>query len=121
MTARLPGVGIDLCEVDRIEAALERYPRLADRLFWPGELEQAGRARSPAKHLAARFAAKEAASKALGIRLGPRQFEVVGGGHTAPTLRLHGRARELAEAHGVELDLSLTHTKRTAAAAVIAR
>src|ERR1700759_1307865 len=60
-------IGIDLLEIDRLERALERRPRLAERLFTAGEREYAaGRAR-PGQHLAARFCAKEAVAKALGL------------------------------------------------------
>ncbi len=115
--------GIDLVEIARIERALERRPRLADRLFHAEELSYArGRAR-PGRHLAARFAAKEAALKALagsgptcGISL--REIEVVAS--VPPALRLHGRARELAERAGLELSVSLTHSREMAAAVVLA-
>ena len=73
-------------------------------------------------HLAARFAAKEAALKALGIGgLGLGDVEVTGGDREAPGLRLHGRAAGAAREQGVELAVSLTHTRETAAAVVIAR
>ena len=62
------GVGIDLLEIDRLERALKRYPRLAERVFTPAEREYAD-GPSPARpHLAARFAAKEAVVKALGLQ-----------------------------------------------------
>ncbi|MEO8091934.1 MAG: 4'-phosphopantetheinyl transferase superfamily protein [bacterium] len=87
------GGGIDLIEVGRLERALQRRPRLAQRLFRPGELAYAGSRHRPAMHLAARFAAKEAAVKALRARAVPlRDFEVEGGGGEAPRLRLHGAA-----------------------------
>lgn len=116
------GVGIDLVEVDRLERALARRPRLAERLFRPAELASAGSRRRPAMHLAARFAAKEASVKALRARAVPlRDFEVEGGGTEAPRLRLHGAAADLAGRRRVELDLSLTHTRTMAAAVVQAR
>ncbi|HET6832128.1 MAG TPA: holo-ACP synthase [Solirubrobacterales bacterium] len=114
----VPALGIDLIEIDRVERALARRPRLADRLFRPGELAAcAGRAR-PARHLAARFAAKEAAIKALGGGFPPRDVEVVGS--PAPRLRLHGRAAAIAAEHGVDLAVSLTHSRDNAAAVVVA-
>ena len=114
----VPALGIDLIEIDRVEAALERRPRLADRLFLAGELDAcAGRAR-PARHLAARFAAKEAAIKALGGGFGPREVEVVG--DPVPELKLHGRAAAIADDRGVELAVSLTHSRDSAAAVVLA-
>jgi holo-[acyl-carrier protein] synthase len=115
-------IGIDLVEVGRMERALERRPRMAERLFRPAELEYARSRRRPAMHLAARFAAKEAALKALGADAVPlRDIEVEGGGHTPPRLRLHGAAAELAQAGGLELDVSLTHTAAHAAAVVQVR
>ena len=113
------GVGIDLLEVGRLERALERHPRLAERVFTPGELDYSRARRRPGRHLAARFAAKEAAVKALGLRhFGLREIEVVAG--EPPTLRLHGRAADAARARGVELRVSLTHSQEMAAAVVVA-
>ena len=115
------GIGIDLLEVVRLERALERWPRLAGRLFTDGELAHARSRHRPARHLAARFAAKEAALKALGGKgLPPREIEVTGGGREAPRLRLHGRAATVAAEQGVELQVSLTHSQELAAAAVLA-
>ena len=115
-----PGLGIDLIEIERIETALERRPALAERLFTEGELAYARERRRPGRHLAARFAAKEAAIKALGGRaVAPRQIEVVGG--APPRLELHGQAAERARDAGIELAVSLTHSREIAAASVIAR
>jgi holo-[acyl-carrier protein] synthase len=109
-------VGIDLIEIERVERALERRPRLADRLFTSGELAYArGRAR-PGRHLAARFAAKEAVIKALGQGLPLREIEVVAG--EPPQLQLHGRAAEVAG--DAEIVISLTHSRESAAAVAIA-
>jgi holo-[acyl-carrier protein] synthase len=115
------GIGIDLLDIGRLEAVLERRPRLADRLFTAGELAHARSRHRPGRHLAARFAAKEAALKALGGGALPlREIEVTGGGDEAPRLRLHGRAAALAGERGVELQVSLTHSQELAAAAVVA-
>ena len=72
-------VGIDLIEIERVERALERHPRLAERLFTPAEVEYARERARPGRHLAARFAAKEAVIKALGEGLPPREIEVEAG------------------------------------------
>jgi holo-[acyl-carrier protein] synthase len=113
------GVGIDLLEVERLERALERHPRLAERVFTPAELAYARERHRPGRHLAARFAAKEAAVKALGLRrFGLREIEVVAG--EPPSLRLHGRAADAARERGVELAVSLTHSQEMAAAVVVA-
>ena len=113
------GVGIDLLEIGRMERALQRHPRLADRVFTADELAYARARRRPARHLAARFAAKEAAVKALGLSsFGLREIEVVAG--EPPTLRLHGRAADAARERDLALHVSLTHSQEMAAAVVVA-
>ena len=110
-------VGIDLLEIERMEQALERRPGLALRLFTEGERAYAvGRAR-PGQHLAARFCAKEAVAKALRLEVWSHQdIEVVGEG-AGIAIALHGRLAEL----GVEVDVSLTHSKVTAGAVALVR
>jgi holo-[acyl-carrier protein] synthase len=116
-----PGIGLDLLEIERMERALARRPALAQRLFRAGELEYAGSRARPAQHLAARFCAKEAVSKALGLAVfAPLDIEVLGGG-AAVGLALHGPARARAGALGAEVDVSLTHTRGMAAAVAILR
>ena len=65
---RIVGVGVDVVEIDRFAAALERRPRLAERCFTPAEAAYCASRRFPPQHFAARFAAKEAVGKALGHR-----------------------------------------------------
>lgn len=114
------GVGIDLIEIDRIERALERRPALAQRLFTPAERAFAEVRRRPARHLAARFAAKEATVKALGLSvMRPLEIEVSGGGDMPPELSLSGETRRAAASR--ELELSLTHSRDVAAAVVVVR
>ena len=113
-------VGIDLLEIDRLERALERRPRLAERLFTDAERAYAASRARPAMHLAARFCAKEAVAKALDLRgWSFREVEVTEAGGGAPVVRLTGavaaRAREL----GVTAHVSLTHERSVAAAAAI--
>jgi holo-[acyl-carrier protein] synthase len=114
------GLGVDLIEVSRVERALERHPRLARRLFSEAELRYAHARRRPGRHLAARFAAKEAAVKALGLggEFALGEVEVIAG--EPPGLRLHGRAERAARSQGVELRVSLTHSRDHAAAVAIA-
>ena len=115
----MPGIGVDLIEIERLERAIARRPRLAERVFTPAELEHARTRARPAQHLAARFAAKEAALKALGLGgLRLHEVEVRGGGDEPPRLRLHGEAAAVAEREGVELSVSLTHSRELAAAVV---
>ncbi len=111
-----PAVGIDLIEIDRLERALERRPRLADRLFTEGELAYARARARPGRHLAARFAAKEAVIKALGQGVPLREIEVIAG--EPPRVQLHGRAAEVAG--DGEIAISLTHSGDSAAAIAIA-
>lgn len=114
----MAGIGIDLLEIDRMERALERHPRLRQRVFSEAELDYAAARARPARHLAARFAAKEAVVKALGLRdgFGLREVEVVAG--EPPTVRLSGRAAEAAA--GRQVEISLTHSRDNAAAVAIA-
>jgi holo-[acyl-carrier protein] synthase len=115
------GVGIDLLDVARFERALERRPRLAERVFTDAEREYAaGRAR-PGMHLAARFCAKEAVAKALGLTgWSFTDVEVVATG-AAPELRLSGTVAARAAELGGELAISLTHTDEVAGAVAILR
>jgi len=116
--APVTGIGIDLLEIDRLERALARWPRLAERLFTDGELEYAAAHARPAQHLAARFCAKEAVAKALGLRgWAFRDVEVVATGD-APFVRLTGSTA--ACARGRDVSISLTHTRTTAGAVAIA-
>jgi len=85
----MTGIGLDLLEIERLESALSRRPRLAERLFTAGELAFAGERGEPARHLAVRFCAKEAVAKALALRDGDwHEVEVIGGGDAAPSVRL---------------------------------
>jgi holo-[acyl-carrier protein] synthase len=114
----MTGVGIDLLEIERLERALERRPRLGQRLFTDAELEYAAGHARPAQHLAARFCAKEAVAKALGLRgWAFRDVEVVAGGGP-PSVRLTGAPAE--RAAGRDVAVSLTHTGTTAGAVAIA-
>lgn len=105
-------LGIDLLEVDRMAAALQRTPNLKDRLFTADEQAYADAQASPAMHYAARFCAKEAVVKALQLTdWDAREIEVVHTTSGAPAILLHG---SLALAGDVAV--SLTHTKVTAGA-----
>ncbi len=115
-------LGVDVIEIDRVSAAIARHgQRFFDRLYPPQELIDCD-GRIPS--LAARFAAKEAASKALGTGIGEvawKEIETVRGPRGEPQLRLLGRARQQAEALGLEnWSVSLSHTDRLAMAAVAA-
>jgi holo-[acyl-carrier protein] synthase len=115
------GVGIDLLDVGRLERALERRPRLAERVFTDAEREYAAARPRPAMHLAARFCAKEAVAKALGLTgWSFRDVEVVATG-AAPEVRLTGTVARRAEELGGTIAISLTHTDDVAGAVAILR
>ena len=114
------GIGIDLLEIERLERALERRPRLASRLFTDGERAYAHTRARPSMHLAARFCAKEAVAKALGLHEWSwRDIEVVGGGDMPPEVRLAGTAAARAGELGVAVEVSLTHTRGMAGAVAV--
>lgn len=105
-------VGIDLLEIERMEQALERRPGLALRLFTDGERAYAAGKGRPGQHLAARFCAKEAVAKALRLEVwSHHDIEVVGEG-AKTRVALHGPLAKL----GVEVEISMTHSKATAGA-----
>ncbi len=118
-------IGIDLVELDRFRALLSRRPKVGERLFTDYERSSLARRHDPVPGLAARFAAKEATMKALGVGLGAFAFadvEVRRLKSGAPQLQLTGKAAELAGAAGLaDWAVSLTHTDKTASAVVIAR
>ncbi len=111
-------------DVDRFRRVLLRRPGLALRLFTEAERAYGARFADPAPRLAARFAAKEATMKALGVGIGAFSFhdvEVVREPSGAPRLWVSGAAATLASDRGVSaLHVSITHTDRTAEAVVAA-
>jgi holo-[acyl-carrier protein] synthase len=119
------GTGIDLCEVARMKAALERHgERMKNRVFTDREIRYAESKANRYERYAARFAAKEAGMKALGTGwrggLGWRDLEVANLTSGRPTLAFHGKADEIAKKMGVRsISLSLTHTADQAMAMVI--
>ena len=119
------GIGIDLAEVPRIRAAIERHGRrFIDRIYTPGEIAYVESKANRFERYAARFAAKEAGMKALGTGwrngIAWRDFEVANLPSGRPTLRLSGKAAEIARKLGVtNIALSITHTAEQAMAMVI--
>jgi holo-[acyl-carrier protein] synthase len=117
------GLGLDLCPIERIEEIIHRHGEIfCRRVFTDRERAYADHGARPAERYAARFAAKEAAIKALG---GPegihwKEMEVERQHTGAPLLRLHGRARACAESMGVtRILVSLTHAGGMASAVVV--
>ncbi len=118
------GVGTDLVDLDRFRRVLGRTPTIVDRLFTEGEQAYARQRRDPTEPLGARFAAKEAVLKALGLGLGSvafREIEVVRAESGAPSVLLHGGAADVAFARGVgHWMVSLSHTSHLAQAVALA-
>jgi holo-[acyl-carrier protein] synthase len=119
------GTGVDLAEVPRIRASVERFgERFVKRIFTEREIAYVERKANKFERYAARFAAKEAGMKAIGTgwRRGVRwqDFEVSNLRSGKPTLLLHGVAAQFAERLGVKnISLSLTHTEQYGMAHVI--
>ena len=119
------GIGVDLCEVDRMRAALERTPTLRARVFTDDEQAYCDRRKDPTERYAARFAAKEAVLKAMGVGVGAckwREIEVAGAeparrrsASTGGAQRAGRRAR-----HPAAGASRMTHTHRVAEAIAVA-
>ncbi|HKH06720.1 MAG TPA: holo-ACP synthase [Acidimicrobiales bacterium] len=118
------GVGVDLCEVARMRATLARTPSFRDRVFTAGERATCEQRRDPAERFAARFAAKEAVLKAMGLGIGAcrlAEIEVVRAASGAPSLVLYGTAARLAADRGITAwHVSMTHTATMAQALAVA-
>lgn len=114
--------GVDLIEIRRVEEVIERHEhRFLDRVYTAAELAEVG---NNMASLAARFAAKEAVAKALCTGIGPigwKEIEIRRGPEREPILLLHGEARRLAQAQGLEhWSISLSHSASHAIAVVVA-
>ncbi len=119
------GLGLDVAEIDRIEAAITRHGApFLERVFTPGEVAYCERHRQRFERYAARFAVKEAAMKALGTGwtqgVAWRDIEVVRESSGKPTLQLSGVARKVADRLGVRtISVTITHSGNLALAQVI--
>jgi holo-[acyl-carrier protein] synthase len=119
------GIGIDLVDCDRIENSIERFgDRFLRRVFTEGEIGSSQSMKFPARHLAARFAAKEALSKAFGTGIGKamgwRDLDVQKRESGEPFVVLSGGAEKMAVARGVtKVWISLSHTDKSGMATII--
>ncbi len=119
------GTGVDIVATARVAQSVDRFgARFLDRCFWPEEVSYCQRMAKPALHLAARFAAKEAISKAFGTgigrSLGWRDLEIRKHGSGEPFVVLHDKGLELARARGVGTVLvSLAHCDEYAVATAV--
>ena len=119
------GLGVDVVEIERIRKICKRTPSFAQKMFSATEVRYCTSKPEPEIHFAARFAAKEAVLKALGVGFSQGvaytdvEVKLKNGG--APTTLLHGKAREIAEdASVVDIPLSISHTKTEAVCVAIA-
>lgn len=120
------GIGVDVVEIERIAAAIEKSgARFVQRLFTEGEREYCEKQKFPAAHYAARFAAKEAVSKAFGTGIGASlhwlDMDIIRLESGQPELVLSGAGREFADRHGItEVKLSLSHARTCAVSNAVA-
>ena len=117
------GLGVDICEIARMERAISRHPTLRDRVFTPEEIAYCDSKARPAESYAGRFAAREATIKALGGYRGRRWQDISVTRHPsgAPSIRLDGNAKRRADALGVtDVLITFTHEKTSAVAFAIA-
>jgi holo-[acyl-carrier protein] synthase len=116
----MPGVGVDVVDCDRMRFALERTPRIRQRLFTQAEIDYCEKYRFFDRHYAARWAAKEAVCKALGCGLIQwNGVEVIRKPRHAPRVRLMGKIAAFAERIGVreeQISISITHSALSAVA-----
>ncbi|MGC6426612.1 MAG: holo-ACP synthase [Akkermansiaceae bacterium] len=118
----LIGIGIDVVEVSRIRSSLDEFgERFLDRVFTKAERAYCSRQKNPEVHFAARFAAKEAISKAFGTGIGKEiawlDMEIMRRASGEPEVKLAGSAQEFAEQRGAtQVMVSLTHAEHYAAA-----
>jgi holo-[acyl-carrier protein] synthase len=119
------GLGIDLIETSRIQDSLDRFgDKFLQRVFLEGEIKYCQSMKAPSRHFAARFAAKEAVSKAfgtgIGSSLGWKDIEICRSEKGQPFLKLHGNGAKLAQEMAVTgTMISLTHHETSAAAVAI--
>ena len=121
----VPEVGVDVVDVERMKFALERTPRIRQRLFTEAEISYCEKFRFAERHYAGRWAAKEAVTKALGCGLIQwNGVEVIRLPRRAPSVRIFGKIEKFADMVGVrqeDLSISITHSELSAVAVCIVR
>ncbi len=123
MLVEILGLGVDICEIARMERALERHPTLRQRVFTPEERAYCDAKARPAESYAGRFAAREAAIKALGGYRGKlwQDISVSRAPTGAPAILLEGNAKKRADALGIDrILITFTHEKTSAVAFAVA-
>ena len=121
----VPGIGVDVVDVDRMKVALERTPRIRQRLFTEAEISYCEKFRFAERHYAGRWAVKEAVTKALGCGLIQwNGVEVIRRPRQAPTVRISGKIERFANMVGIreeDIQISITHSELSAVAVCIVR
>ncbi|MGF1470857.1 MAG: holo-ACP synthase [Rubrobacteraceae bacterium] len=121
----VPEIGVDVVDVERMQFALERTPRIRQRLFTEAEIAYCEKFRFAERHYAGRWAAKEAVTKALGCGLIQwNGVEVMRQPRRAPTVRIFGKIKKFADYVGVrqeEISISITHSELSAVAVATIR
>ena len=121
----VPGIGVDVVDVERMKFALERTPRIRQRLFTEEEIAYCEKFRFAERHYAGRWAAKEAVTKALGCGLIQwNGVEVIRRPRRAPSVRIFGKIKRFADMVGVreeDLFISITHSELSAVAVAVVR
>ena len=122
---RIIGIGIDLVDCNRIQNSIDRFgDRFLKRVFTAGEIAYSNSMKFPARHFAARFAAKEALSKAFGTGIGKsmgwRDLDVQKKDSGEPFVVLSGAAERMANEREVErIWISLSHTDNSGMATIV--
>ncbi len=121
----VPEIGVDVVDVERMQFALERTPRIRQRLFTEAEIAYCEKFRFAERHYAGRWAAKEAVTKALGCGLIQwNGVEVIRQPRRAPSVHIFGKIKKFADYVGVkedEISISITHSELSAVAVAVIR
>lgn len=119
----ITGIGTDLIEIARIQRAIEKNPHFMERVYTADEIAYCQRKKNAWQSFAARFAAKEAVSKALGTGIGPvglMEIEIVNTEKGQPMVVLHGKALQLAADRNIQrVHISLSHSEAYAMATAV--
>ena len=119
----ITGIGTDLIEIVRIQRAIEKNPHFMERVYTANEIAYCQRKKNVWQSFAARFAAKEAVSKALGTGIGPvglMEIEILNAENGQPKVVLHGKALQLAADRKIQrVHISLSHSEAYAMATAV--
>ena len=119
----ITGIGTDLIEIARIQRAIEKNPHFMERVYTANEIAYCRRKKNAWQSFAARFAAKEAVSKALGTGIGPvglMEIEILNAENGQPKVVLHGKALQLAADRNIQrVHISLSHSEAYAMATAV--